>query len=86
MEISKLFTEHPTSVRKTYTQHFGHAIGFGTRLVVAGIACILHGFMPFIFFRTGSRTVAKLNERMTINCRAALSPSQTRVSGSPAVF
>jgi hypothetical protein len=86
MEISKLFTEHPTSVGETYTQHFGHAIGFGTRLLLAGIACILHGLLPFIFLRTGSRTVAQLNERMVINRRAALAPSQTRLRGSPALF
>ena len=86
MEISKLFTEHPTSVGETYTQHFGHALGFGTRLVLAGIACILHALLPFIFVRTGSRTVAQLNERMVIKRRAAFSPPHTQLHGNPALF
>jgi hypothetical protein len=35
MEVSKAFTEHPTPVGETCAQHFGQAIGFGTRLVLA---------------------------------------------------
>jgi hypothetical protein len=86
MEIAKLFTEHPTYVGETYTQHFGHGVGFGTRLVLAGIACILHGLLPFIFVRTGNRTVAQLNERMVLNRRAAFSAPPTRLHGNPALF
>jgi hypothetical protein len=84
MEISKLFTEHPISVGETYVQHLGTATGFGTRMVVAGIACILHGILPFLFVRTGSRTIAQLNERMVINRRAAFSPSHAGLHGNPA--
>jgi len=84
MEISKLFTEHPISVGETYVQHLGTATGFGTRMVVAGIACILHGILPFLFVRTGSRTIAQLNERMVIKRRSALAPSQTRLGANPA--
>jgi hypothetical protein len=84
MEISKLLTEHPTSVGETYAQHFAHAIGFGTRMVLAGVACILHGLLPFLFVRTGSRAVAQLHERMVINRRSVLISSPARLRGDPA--
>jgi hypothetical protein len=84
MKISKLFTAHPTSVGETYAQHLGQAIGFGTRLILAGTACMLHGLLPFLFVRTGSSTVAQLNERMVIKRRSALAPSQTRLGANPA--
>jgi Family of unknown function (DUF6356) len=83
MEISKLLTEHPTSVGETYAQHLAHAIGFGTRMVLAGVACILHGLLPFLFVRTGSRAVAQLHERMVINRRSVLISSAARLRGDP---
>lgn len=56
----RLFTDHPQSVGETYLEHFQFATRFGARLVVAGAACVVHGFLPFIFLTTGSRTVRAL--------------------------
>ena len=61
------FTEHPASVNETYGQHFASAWSFGTRMVVAGLACIVHGLLPFVFTTTGSSAVRQLHERMVIN-------------------
>ena len=36
------------------------APAFGTRVLCGGIACIVQGIMPFLFVRTGSRTIAIL--------------------------
>jgi hypothetical protein len=83
MEISKLLTEHPTSVGETYAQHCAHAIGFGTRMVLAGVACILHGLLPFLFVRTGSRAVAQLHERMVINRRSVLPRDYAKIRCIP---
>jgi len=33
-------------------------------MVVAGCACILHGFFPFLFVRTGSATIRHLHDEM----------------------
>jgi hypothetical protein len=66
--VMKLFTEHPRSVDESYFEHMGMAFGFGSRLVVSGIACLLHGIFPFLFVKTGSRTVRELHGRM-ITCR-----------------
>lgn len=64
-----LFTDHPRSVGETYFEHMGVATSFGARLLVAGVACLVHGFFPFFFTKTGSRTIAELHDRMVMNRR-----------------
>jgi Family of unknown function (DUF6356) len=64
MDLSSLFTDHPASVGETYSEHLGRATSFGWRMIFAGFACMLHGVLPFLFVRTGSRAIAELNERM----------------------
>jgi hypothetical protein len=71
MDALRPFTEHPASVGETYAEHCGTAVYFGARMIVAGLACLVHGFLPFAFGRTGSRAIAELNERMIKNRCAA---------------
>lgn len=71
----KLFTAHPQKVGETYVEHFGMASSFGVPMVLAGIACLLHGFFPFLFEHTGSDVVRKLYDRM-VTKRADLIASQ----------
>lgn len=59
---------------ESYGEHMGQAVWFGTRMVFAGLACLVHGVLPFLFVRTGSRAIAELNDRMVINRRRALPP------------
>ncbi|PTS83909.1 MULTISPECIES: DUF6356 family protein [unclassified Caulobacter] len=61
----KSFTHHPDSVGETYGQHMGVAFGFGMTLIGAGLACLVHGLLPFAFERTGSDTVRGLNDRLS---------------------
>lgn len=65
----RAFTEHPASVGETYSEHMGQALCFGGRMIFAGVACLVHGLLPFLFVRTGSRAIAELNERMIANRR-----------------
>ena len=60
----KLFTQHPKTVGETYFEHLNSASHFGSRMIVAGVACFLHGLFPFLFVTTGSKTVRHLHERM----------------------
>ena len=64
MDVFKLFTAHPESLGESYSEHLGTATYFGARMVIAGIACMLHGLLPFLFARTGSRAITELNEQM----------------------
>ena len=72
MNLIRVFTEHPASVGESYTQHLFRALYFGIRMVFAGIACVVHGVLPFLFVRTGSRAIAELNDRMVVNRRVGL--------------
>lgn len=65
--LSRLFTEHPASVGETYFEHMGRATGFAFSMLVAGIACLIHALLPFLFITTGSRTVTRLYDRMVEN-------------------
>ncbi len=58
------FTEHPASVGETYAEHFTMATGFGGTMILAGLACLLHGVFPFLFERTGSNAITGLYKRM----------------------
>jgi len=64
-----LFIEHPASVEETYAEHLVTALGFGTRMVVAGLACMVHGLLPAVFVTRGSDTVRALHERMATRRR-----------------
>jgi Family of unknown function (DUF6356) len=55
------------------------ASSFGVRMVLAGVACILHGLLPFLFVRTGSRAISELNEQMVNKRSAAAAPRALRV-------
>jgi hypothetical protein len=62
--VAKLFKNHPASVNETYVEHLGQASSFGLRMIGGGIACLLHGLLPFLFERTGSSQISVLHERM----------------------
>lgn len=65
--VLECFTDHPTSVGETYGEHLRTASGFGVAMMFAGAACLIHGLLPFLFTNTGSATISRLHDRMTIN-------------------
>jgi len=69
VKLNRSFTEHPALVGESYSEHLFRAVYFGTRMVFAGAACLVHGVLPFLFVRTGSRAIAELNDRMVVNRR-----------------
>jgi hypothetical protein len=71
----RLFIDHPTSVDETYWEHLSTASGFGTKMVLAGIACVIHGFLPALFTTRGSDAIGALHERMVVSRRRRLGAS-----------
>lgn len=68
--LTRPFTEHPASVNESYAEHLAASWSFAFRLLGAGLACLLHGLLPFLFTTTGSRAISTLYERMVANrCR-----------------
>ena len=68
---SRCFTAHPATVGENYGTHLGRASVFGLRMMLAGAACVVHGLLPFLFVRTGSRTISELNAQLTCAPRCA---------------
>jgi hypothetical protein len=61
------FTEHPESVGESYWQHLGTATRFGIRMVAGGLACLIHGVLPFFFVGTGSSAIRDLHRSMVLH-------------------
>jgi hypothetical protein len=62
--ISRFFVEHPKTVGESYLEHMAQSFGFGTKMIAAGIACLLHGLVPGCFVKTGSNAVTRLHFQM----------------------
>ena len=75
MNPIRAFSKHPATVGESYSEHLLHATGFGLRMMFGGLACFVHGVLPFLFERTGSRTITQLNDCMVANRRRTLNPS-----------
>jgi hypothetical protein len=60
-DMLKLFTEHPATVGESYLEHLIFAAMFGCRMLAGGVVCCIHGALPFLFVRTGSRIVLDLH-------------------------
>ncbi|WP_296678361.1 DUF6356 family protein [Novosphingobium sp.] len=67
MHITKLFTDHPESVGESYGEHLAMASGFGLRMILGGLACMVHGLLPFLFVKTGSKQITTLHGVMVTN-------------------
>lgn len=66
-KILSAFKAHPASVGETYFQHMGSAFSFSAAMLLAGLACMVHGVLPFLFTKTGRSTVEDLHERMVLH-------------------
>ena len=58
--LLRAFTEHPASVGESYWQHLAFALGFAARLLLAGLAALVHALLPFLFKTTASRLIAEM--------------------------
>ena len=74
--LDKLLFEHPRDIGETYSGHAGHAFYIGSRLIVSGFACLIHGLLPGTFVRTASNTLESINQLMA--SRKAAAPEQTQ--------
>lgn len=76
--LRSLFTRHPASVGESYGEHMVMAGTFGARMILCGLACLVHGLLPFLFVSTASRTVGNLYEQMVSNRRRIRNEDQDR--------
>jgi hypothetical protein len=69
------FSKHPREVGESYGEHFAVAAGFGLKMIGGGLACLVHAVLPFLFERTGSETVRRLNATL---CKRSDKPNWER--------
>jgi hypothetical protein len=67
--LRSAFLDHPASVGETYGQHLRSAFRFGGALFSAGLACLVHGVLPWLWKTRGSDTVRVLHEKMVVGRR-----------------
>jgi len=63
--VKRIFSDHPASAGESYLEHLVRAAGIGVRLVVSGLACLLHALVPSAFPTTGSETIERLHREVT---------------------
>jgi Family of unknown function (DUF6356) len=62
--LLQTFNAHPASVGESYWQHMGTAFSFGLTMLLTAFACFVHAVLPFLFVKTGSEVITRLNRRM----------------------
>jgi hypothetical protein len=62
--LSRWFLSHPKSVGEGYWEHASMAARFGGTMVVGGLACIVHAFLPSLFTHSASDRVKRLYQQM----------------------
>ena len=62
--VTQAFTEHPASVDETYFQHLCFAMSFSLRLFGAGLAALVHAFLPFLFEKTAGNAIRQMHARI----------------------
>ncbi len=80
--IKRLFLDHPASVNESYTEHLAQASRFGFSMIFAGLACLLHGLIPCLFKKTGSKTISTLHHDMVTHRVVKKTPPQQRYQHS----
>jgi hypothetical protein len=79
MSLKRLFTEHPESVGESYFEHMAVALSFAGPLLLAGLAALVHAFLPFLCLTTASSTVKRLYARMMSRTPRPATQAQDRM-------
>jgi hypothetical protein len=74
----RLFVDHPRSLGESYWEHQTRALSFGSQLVAAGAACMIHALIPAAFARTASDAVRRLHLQLSDPRRLGKLPLNAR--------
>jgi len=59
--LDRIFLAHPRTVGESYLQHTAFALRIGSRLLLAGMAALVHAIVPCLCETTASRIVLSMN-------------------------
>ena len=69
--LGRVFLHHPHSLGESYWEHQRQALEFGSLMVMAGVACLIHALVPALFVKTGSTMISNLHDRLIRTRRIA---------------
>ena len=78
-KIKKIFTEHPHSLGESYLEHLICAAGYGSRMIFAGFAAIIHSIFPFLFETTASDLAKEITGNVDSRKDEAVIQEQTEL-------
>ena len=73
--LAQMFRDHPRSLGMSWAEHGAGAVVIGTRMIGAGMACIIHAAVPALFTETAGRTVMSLHDHMVRRKAGAANPN-----------
>lgn len=82
--LDRLFLAHPRTVDESYFEHMRFALGFSSKLLAAGLAALVHAFIPCLFETTASRSIKAMHARI-VNRGAAPAPVHQASAGRESV-
>ena len=59
----KEWHRHLKGVHESYVQHLKFAMKCGSKMAINGVACMLHGLVPFIFTHAASDCIKEMYMR-----------------------
>lgn len=74
--LDRVFLAHPRTVGESYLEHSAFAFGIGARLLLAGMAALVHAIVPYLCETTASRIILAMNAGIVAR-RARASQSQS---------
>ena len=64
MCIIGIFSDHPSSVGETWSEHALRALKISYSMAAASVAALFHAVFPFLFETTASQTIKRLNNEI----------------------
>lgn len=71
--------DHLRGAEENYLAHLRVASGIGTTMILAGIACVIHGIVPGIFSNRASNVIHRLNARIAARRQDPLAKALTEL-------
>lgn len=62
--LSRVFIDHPAHVDETYFEHMRFAGWFSSRLLLAGLAALVHAIVPCLFEKTAGNMIKEMYARI----------------------
>lgn len=69
MGIKQRFTDHPSSVDESYTEHLKIALHFSRELAGASVQAAVHAVFPWVCCSSASGRIKQLHAEMTSGAR-----------------